>query len=191
MVLDVGSRVKPAFPAVVDGVILLDGHRLNDVAAMVAGEDEELARRFGWWPARSTRQDGQAAVERWQHQWRTSGSVRTFAVREAATSVLVGGCEIRIGEHGDAAMSYWVFSTHRRRGFASRAVRLASGYAFAELGVTRLELHVAADNLASRGVARRAGFGEGAGPARCGPIVDGEVLYSRVAPSPARMLGDQ
>lgn len=171
-------------PAIADGVILLDGHRLSDVAAIVAGEDEELARRFGWWPARSTWQDGRTAVERWQHQWRTGGSVRSFAVREAPTSVLVGGCEIRLGEHGNAAMSYWVFPHHRRRGFASRAVRLASDFALAELGVKRLELHIAADNLASRGVARRIGIGESAGPARCGPILDGEVLYSRVAPNP-------
>jgi hypothetical protein len=34
--------------------IILTGHTDDDVAAHVAGEDEETARRFGWWPKHST-----------------------------------------------------------------------------------------------------------------------------------------
>jgi hypothetical protein len=33
-----------------DGIIL-NAHNDSEVAAHVAGEDEETARRFGWWPA--------------------------------------------------------------------------------------------------------------------------------------------
>jgi RimJ/RimL family protein N-acetyltransferase len=65
-------------------------------------------------------------------------------------------------------MSWWVFPAHRRRGVASRAVRLAIAYAFSHLGVRRIEALTAPDNAASRGVARRAGFTE------VDPVEDGE-----------------
>ena len=113
-------------PTLSDGVIRLDGHTFADVEVMVAGEDEEHARRFGWFPARSTEQTGRAAIERWQQQWHAGGQTRAFAAREAATRRLVGGCEIRLGEDGIAAMSYWTLPCHRRRGYATRAVRLAT-----------------------------------------------------------------
>jgi hypothetical protein len=32
-----------------DGTVTLNGHREQDIAAHLA-EDEETARRFGWWP---------------------------------------------------------------------------------------------------------------------------------------------
>jgi hypothetical protein len=41
--------------------ILLDAHADHDAAAHAAGEDEETARRFGWWPARSTEETVRAA----------------------------------------------------------------------------------------------------------------------------------
>ena len=166
-------------PSLTDGVVVLDGYVLADVEAMVAGEDEEHARRFGWFPARSTEETGRAAIERWQEQWRTDGSTRAFAVRENATGTFIGGCEIRISEAGVAAMSYWIFAFARRRGYATRAVALACDYAVARLEIKLIELHIAADNTASRGVARHAGFYQDPGPARHGELAADEVLYSR------------
>jgi len=162
-----------------DGVVVLDGHTLADAAEHLAGEDEEHARRFGWFPKRSTERTVTAAIERWQEQWRTGGATRAFALRDAATGKLLGGCELRLGGDGVAAMSYWVFPFARRHGYASRAVRLACRYAFAELDVKRIELHVAVDNAASRGVARSAGFDEHPGPAKQGQLGPDEVLYVR------------
>ena len=34
-----------------DGVVLLDRFTADDMDAHLAGEDEEQARRFGWWPS--------------------------------------------------------------------------------------------------------------------------------------------
>jgi len=41
-------------PELHDGVVALTRYTGNDAAAHLAGEDEETARRFGWWPATST-----------------------------------------------------------------------------------------------------------------------------------------
>jgi RimJ/RimL family protein N-acetyltransferase len=170
-------------PRLTDGVVVLDAFTLDDVAAHVAGEDEEQARRFGWHPARSTEETARAAILRWQEEWRVDGRTRAFAVRSEGE--LVGGCELRLCDHGIAEMSYWVFPLHRGRGLASRAVRLACAYAFSELGIARMELYAQPDNHASRGVARSAGFTE-EGTLRSRELtIAGErrdmVLYARLA----------
>jgi RimJ/RimL family protein N-acetyltransferase len=147
-------------PTLTDGIVVLDAHTDTDVLAHLAGEDEEHAKRFGWFPRRSTEQTVRAAIRRWQDEWLTEGSTRALAIREAATGLLVGGCEVRVGEDGRAGMSYWVFPPFRGRGFATRAVQLFCPWTFAHLQVARIEVYVEPDNRASRGVARGAGFVE-------------------------------
>jgi [ribosomal protein S5]-alanine N-acetyltransferase len=84
-------------------------------------------------------------------------------------------------------VSYWTFPPFRGRGLASRAVRLVCAYAFAHLGVERIELYVETDNLASRGVARKAGFVEEGVLREYGRYGDERrdmVLYSRLPTDP-------
>jgi RimJ/RimL family protein N-acetyltransferase len=75
--------------------ILLNAHADEDAAAHVDGEDEETARRFGWWPARSTEETVRAAYANWARNWRDDGPTRAFAARDPETGALVGGCELR------------------------------------------------------------------------------------------------
>ncbi len=145
-------------PRLSDGVVLLDAHELTDVGACVAGEDEEQARRFGWFPARSDAESVTAAIVAWQQNWADEGGRYALAVRDCASGVLAGGVEIRVGNDGRAAMSYWTFAEFRGRGLAARAVRTAAEWALAELPIARLELHVELDNAASNRVAQQAGF---------------------------------
>lgn len=168
-------------PRLTDGVVALDQHTLTDAEAHLAGEDEEQARRFGWYPARSTPESVRRAIESWQAQWESSGSTRTFAIRDQPVRALAGGCQLRLRERQIAEISYWVFPTFRGRGFAARAIALACGWAFLELGVERMELYVEPDNEASRRSAVRAGFTE-EGIARARERIGDErrdmVLYS-------------
>jgi RimJ/RimL family protein N-acetyltransferase len=147
-------------PRLTDGVIVLDRHTQADAEKHLAGEDEEHARRFGWHPARSTPETVRQAIEKWQGDWLFSGPKRAFAMREAKTGSLVGGCELSLRDDGTAEMSYWVFPPFRRRGFAARAISLACEWAFDELGVERIDLYIEPDNAASRAAAARAGFTE-------------------------------
>lgn len=177
-------------PRLTDGVIVLDQHTFADSDAHLAGEDEEQARRFGWHPARSTPESVRRAIGKWQAEWASNGSTRTFAVRETQTGALAGGCQLRLRKKQIAEMSYWVFPAFRRRGFASRAVSLACQWAFAELAVERMELYVEPDNAASRSAAERAGFTE-EGIVRAREQIGGErrdmVLYSRLPPDAASL----
>jgi RimJ/RimL family protein N-acetyltransferase len=171
-------------PRLSDGLLVLDAFTLRDVAAQVDAEDEEHARRFGWYPKHSTDETVRIAILRWQEEWKSQGRTRTFAAREAHSDELIGGCEIRLRNHGIAEISYWTFPAHRGRGLAVRAVRLASDYAFSQLGVERMELYVEPDNHASRAVARKAGFVEEGTLRSQGVTVNGErrdmVVYSRL-----------
>jgi len=139
-----------------DGIIL-NAHNDSEVAAHLAGEDEETARRFGWWPARSTEKTVRAAYANWARNWQEDGPVRAFAARDPRSGALVGNCELRIGPGGTGEVSYWTHAGKRGRGYARNALALLVGYA-ASIGVTRLEAHVAPDNHASRHVAESAGF---------------------------------
>jgi ribosomal-protein-alanine N-acetyltransferase len=147
-------------PRLTDGVIVLDQHTLADVDTQLAGEDEEHACRFGWHPAVSTPRTVRRAIQRWQRHWAAGGPTRAFAMREEHTGVLAGGVEVRLRENGVAEMSYWTFPPLRGRGYATRGIRLACEWAFAELGVERMEIYVEPDNVASRSAAEHAGFSE-------------------------------
>ena len=153
------TRVVNA-PELTNGSIILNGFTTDDVEAHVAGEDEEQARRFGWYPARSTAATARAAFESWRADWATGGAIRTFAVREARTRALAGGCQLRLGEKRIAEVSYWTFPDYRGRGFATAAVRLACAFAFSELEIDRVEAFIEPDNTGSRRVVEAAGFVE-------------------------------
>jgi RimJ/RimL family protein N-acetyltransferase len=171
-------------PTLTDGVVILDGFTADDAAAHLAGEDDEHARRFGWYPRRSTEESVRASISRWQQDWRSDGETRVFATRSAETRQLLGGCQLRLREKRIGELSYWTHPTHRRQGAASRAVRLLCAFAFGELGVERLEAYIEPDNVASRRVVESIGFSE-EGIARARePTVSGErrdmVVYSRL-----------
>jgi RimJ/RimL family protein N-acetyltransferase len=144
-------------PRYSDGVVELGQFETSDIAAHLAGEDEETARRFGWWPETSTAETVRRAFEEWAAQWQTDGPIKTFAVRAIATGTLVGGCQLRRQADGAGHVSYWTGAAYRGRGYASRALVLLRHHAVSD-GVTALESHITADNHGSRTVSEHAGF---------------------------------
>jgi RimJ/RimL family protein N-acetyltransferase len=83
-----------------------------------------------------------------------------FAVTDATSGEVIGSCGIGWSDRPQAVaeIGYWVRAGTRRRGVATRAVRLASDWAFAACGVERLQLRADVENGASQRVAERAGF---------------------------------
>ena len=102
---------------------------------------------------------------------RQLGVRNTYAVRDANSSSVVGGCEIRPKDGTNANLSYWTHPAHRGRGIATRAVSIAYRIA-AGLGITQLEILVDEDNAASRQVAIKNGFKESG-------VRDGRLRYYR------------
>ena len=169
-------------PVLTDGTVTLDGFRIADRPAHLVGDDDELARRFGWSPGDSTEQTVRRAIRNWQRGWQGAARVRVWAVR--AGGELVGGCELRLRDDAIVHKEYWTLAGHRGKGYATRAVRLVSRRAFAEMRIVRIELSIEPDNAASLAVARGAGFAE-EGLLRRRAVLAGKrhdvVLYARLA----------
>ena len=124
------------------------------VPAWLAGEDAEQLRWFQM-PA-ATLADVERAIERWSVGWRDDGPVRQWGIW--VDHALVGGVELRVREDGRANVSYVVFPAFRRRGHATAAVELAVAWGITHLSVDGFVAIVDERNIASRGVAERAGF---------------------------------
>jgi RimJ/RimL family protein N-acetyltransferase len=96
-----------------------------------------------------------------QEQARGRGEELNFALAEPGDQAAVlGGClleNVRL-DHNCAAVGYWLAPEARGRGVVTHAVRLLARWAFAELGLARLELTCGPDNEASQRVAERCGF---------------------------------
>ena len=60
-------------------------------------------------------------------------------------------------QHNFGNIGYWVRQSRQRQGIALRAVRVIAAFGFNFLKLTRLEIVAPEDNIASRGVAERAG----------------------------------
>lgn len=154
-----------------DGVVTLSLFVPGDAPMLRAADDDQEHRRRFEFPDDfvSSLQHSLEVVARWEQE-RIAGTRFPFAVRDAVTNTLLGGCEIKPLPAGAANLSYWTYPGHRGRGVASRAVALACRLAFEELGLKRLEIVADLDNAASRRVAVRNGF-------RTVGVRDGRVLF--------------
>ncbi len=64
---DTSKTVSDA-PVLSDGTVALDAFQLAQAESHLAGEDDELARRFGWFPRRSTLAGVCESIARWREQ---------------------------------------------------------------------------------------------------------------------------
>ena len=87
------------------------------------------------------------------------GTARNFAI--VLDDELVGGigiAQFSDVHRGNAEIGYWIGSTHRGRGLATRAVKLLLRWVFNSLDVGRVEARIFGWNHASVRLARRCGF---------------------------------
>lgn len=153
-------RIRAPDPPLSDGVVTLRPWVDDDAQAVAdACRDPEIARWIDEVPAPYTRRDARAYIATARRGWK-DGSLWAFAITDAETRDVLGSCGVGWQDrpNGVAEIGYWVRSGARRRGAATRAVRLASQWVFEECAVERLQLRADALNLASQGVAERAGF---------------------------------
>ncbi len=150
----------PVTPQLSDGLVLLRPWRSEDVPELVeCCVDDEIARWLDSVPQPYTDADAAEYVGR-SVQWWREGSFWSFAVTDAADGRLVGAMGLGWTDERTrvAEVGYWTRRDARGRGVAARALRLVAGWAFAEVGVQRLQLRAELGNDASQRVAQKAGF---------------------------------
>ncbi|WP_370107127.1 GNAT family N-acetyltransferase [Streptacidiphilus sp. BW17] len=84
-----------------------------------------------------------------------------FGVFRKDTGALVASVGIhgrQFRTDGNAEIGYWTAPEQRRQGFTAEAVAAVCDWAFAELGVVRMEWRAVAGNVGSRAVAEKVGF---------------------------------
>ncbi|UFN44355.1 NUDIX hydrolase [Nocardioides okcheonensis] len=147
-------------PTLTDGAVTLRPWRADDASEAVAGHDDEMALWFGWDASDVTEESHARAIARWQERYR-AGEQASFVVEH--DGAIVGSVEAtRQGDAG-ASLSWALYSGHRGRGLAARAVRVLVDWVFADReqggwGLQRVEARIDPRNDASRRVATRAGL---------------------------------
>jgi RimJ/RimL family protein N-acetyltransferase len=149
---------RPA-PAPTDGVIQLEPlsrTHLDDMESLA--HDPDVVRHtyvdepFG-------ADDAVVWLARYIQGWQ-DGSCAGFAVVDADDDAFLGFCAlVRIDAGGmEAEIGYITAPAARGRGIATRALLLATDWAFTTIGLQRLELRIDDENVASQAVAQRAGY---------------------------------
>jgi RimJ/RimL family protein N-acetyltransferase len=149
--------VLPAEP-LVEGPTLLRPWRDSDAAAVTAAcQDPEIAR---WTRVPDNYGEADArAFLLYRYDAVLAGAAAPFAVVSADDRLLGSVALIGIEwPHLSGEVGYWLAREARGRGHATRAVRLICGWGFEALGLERVVLHAATENLASQQVAQRTGF---------------------------------
>ena len=139
-----------------DRDLLLRPWRPEDAPAVAAAcSDPEIPRWIPFVPVPYTEQDAVEYIAACQ----AAGPERhPFAIVGAGDGTLLGAIDMRTNAMRTGHVGYWVAREARGRGVCTRALRLLAGWAFADLGLGRLELVTDPDNRASQRVAEKAGF---------------------------------
>lgn len=147
-------------PLLADDVVVLRPWQEADVPGKVLAFSDPVMQRFSWRTSPYTEADARADLAA-QEQARLRGEALSFALAQPGDpAAVLGDCSLQevCLDKGTAAVGYWVAAEARGRGIATHAVRLLAGWAFAGLGLARLELTCGPGNVASQAVAERCGF---------------------------------
>ena len=140
-------------PPLTDGSVLLRASEPRDLPAIDAGiRDPDVIRWIG--PTRGSASDVLAENRR---AW-ANGSPTLSICEPDGTCVGLVWVNVRDADRATGSVGYWLLPGARGRGLATRAVRLVSGWATREMGLTSLRLTTEPENERSRIVAERSGF---------------------------------
>lgn len=144
-------------PPLGNGTVSLRPWTDADVPALVAAcRDPEIA----WWttvPDAYNEADAVAWLDGQAIRMAT-GRGLPLAIVASGDGALLGAIEVAVLDHGVGEMGYWVAAPARRRGVASAALALLSGWAIGHLGLRRLQVKADVRNQGSQAVALRAGY---------------------------------
>jgi [ribosomal protein S5]-alanine N-acetyltransferase len=147
-------------PPLAAGGIALRRLEPGDVPWITAAcSDRELSRYIPGIPYPYAEADARGFVERAARAW-AEDSAATFVISHAPDGRGLGTIALHLaaGDAGLAEVGYWLTREARGHGAATIAVQLVSRWAFTVIGIDRLSLQTAPENVASQRVAQRAGF---------------------------------
>ncbi len=148
-------------PLLTDKVVVLRRFHPRDVDAFHAAVDESLDDLVPWmtWAhPKYGRADVAEYVRVVGETWE-AGRYYAFAITDARDGTMFGAASLSHVHpvYHFCNLGYWIRSSRRGNGLASRAARLAAKFGFEQLGLLRVEIVVAVENAASLKVAEKSG----------------------------------
>jgi RimJ/RimL family protein N-acetyltransferase len=144
-----------------DGIVRIRPVRAADLNDLYAAIHESLAELAVWmvWAHPDYRiEETKEFMVRSEASW-NDGTAFNFAVLDFATGTFCGTVGLnRIDRDYEMCnLGYWIRTSETGRGLASRATRMVARFGLRELGLQRIEIVAAAENLASQRTAEKAG----------------------------------
>jgi ribosomal-protein-serine acetyltransferase len=128
-----------------------------ELFALVDANREYLREWLPWLDSTRHEDDVRTFVEDARQKAAAGVSVQFAIVSDGRIVGVVGFHEIDRADDA-VGIGYWVAESEQRRGLVTRGVRALSEMAFGELGLRRVEIHVATENARSRAIPERLGF---------------------------------
>lgn len=133
---------------------MLRPFREGDFDAMLELERDAAAAR---WVPELPAPDG-AGLAAFYEECRRDGGLLQLVIADRASDGYLGEVMLALGEHRVGEVGCCVVPAARGRGIATEALRLLTDWAFAELGLGRVQVFVATENVAALRLAERSGF---------------------------------
>ncbi|WP_266160119.1 GNAT family N-acetyltransferase [Dyella silvatica] len=134
----------------------------HDAEALVGALHESMPS-IGYWQAWCTPdyavEDARQWIELTRESWQGRGDECALAMADKQSRELIGCIAVNQfrPEFQMANIGYWVRQSRQGQGNAALAINVLAAYAFSHLGLQRLEIVVAVENLPSQRSAERAG----------------------------------
>jgi RimJ/RimL family protein N-acetyltransferase len=146
-------------PVLTDGTLTLRPWRVDDADAVYRACQDPDIQRWTQVPVPYTRADAEGFVTEFAPAAWRGGTGVVFAVVDGSDSLLASIGVVDLDRpNRSCEIGYWVAPDARRHGVASGATALLSAWVGEAFDVDRVELYTAPENVASQGVAARAGF---------------------------------
>lgn len=172
-------------PTLVDGDLVLRPWTAADSKTARRLHDAEIARWFDFPSVVPSARDHLEWIARIGREWADGHSRVTFLVQWRGE--VAGSVDVRTRCSGVGVLSWATYAPYRGQGLASRAVRLLVAWAFAELGLRRVEAEVNPLNRSSVHTALRSGLRR-EGLLRGNTLLAGEVqdtvVFGRLVDDP-------
>ena len=151
-------KLKPPDPPLADEAIrLVPMDDRHEAGIEMLLEDEDV-RRHTRVPSEPPPGYAKTWLGRYEHGWR-DGTRAGFAIESRDGEFLGLGMIVQVEWEGrQGEIGYVVSSAARRRGVATRTLRLLSDWGFDDLGLERIELWIDVENPGSERVADRVGY---------------------------------
>jgi len=148
------SQIPYPEPPLAGAAFVLRPFRPGDFEDALALEEDAAAAR---WVPPLPAADG-AGVVAFYEQCRREGALLHLVIADPTTDAYLGETMLALGEHRVGEVGCCVVPAARGRRIATAVLWSLTDWAFAELGLGRVQVFVAPENVAALGLAESAGF---------------------------------